>query len=165
MVVTSHLDELQAENHKVLVFSSFVRQLNLYQEYCQKSGYAFLSLTGKTPQKERHSIVQEFQTNSEIPFFFISLKSGGFGLNLQVADYVMLLDPWWNPQAENQAIDRAHRIGQNKHVHVYRYISKETVEEKIQILQERKRGLSNEIIDSNTLLRSFDIDELKNLLS
>ncbi|MDD4747170.1 MAG: SNF2-related protein [Salinivirgaceae bacterium] len=162
--VTTHLDNLYAEKQKVLIFSSFVRHLNLYKQYCDQQGYKYVTLTGQTPTKNRQAIVNEFQ-NGDVPFFFISLKSGGFGLNLQAAGYVLLLDPWWNPQAENQAIDRAHRIGQDKNIFIYRYITKGTVEENIQLLQAKKSAISDELIDNNVLIKSFNINDLRKLLT
>jgi len=163
LVVENHLDELFSENHKTLIFSSFVRQLNLYSEFCRSRNYPYLMLTGQTPSHERIKLVNEFQKNPNINFFFISLKAGGFGLNLQAAEYVLLLDPWWNPQAENQAIDRTHRIGQQNTVFIYRFLTKNSVEEKMQQIQEKKRLLSNEII-SNSTSKSLSKQEIQELL-
>ena len=144
--VTHHLQTLVAAQKKVLVFSSFVSHLAIYEKWSAAQGISFLSLTGKTAAKERETIVNRFQEEDDISLFFISLKAGGVGLNLTKASYVVLLDPWWNPFAEKQAIARAHRIGQTNKVLVTRFISKNTIEEKIIQLQEQKQSLSDELI-------------------
>jgi SNF2 family DNA or RNA helicase len=109
-------------------------------------------------------MVNSFQ-NGQIPFFLISLKAGGFGLNLTQADYVFMLDPWWNPAVERQAIDRAHRIGQDKPVFIYKFISKETVEEKILLLQQKKTELANSLIETDeAVFKQIDIEEILALL-
>ncbi|MDY8136555.1 DEAD/DEAH box helicase [Aquimarina sp. 2201CG5-10] len=151
MDVTNYLETLVRSNKKVLIFSSFVSHLNIYQEWCDANHIPYTTLTGQTKSSDRESIVNEFQTNDAIPIFFISLKAGGVGLNLTKASYVVLLDPWWNPFIEKQAIARSHRIGQTNNVMVTRFISKNTIEEKILQLQEKKKGLSDEIIDVNTI--------------
>ncbi len=163
LVVQNHLEELYQEGHKVLIFSSFVRHLNLYTNFCQKMSFPYLMLTGQTASKERMQLVEKFQNSSDYRFFFISLKAGGFGLNLQSADYVLLLDPWWNPQAENQAVDRTHRIGQTHNVFIQRYITKNSVEEKMQLIQERKRLLSNDFINQN-VPKTLSMEEIKEIL-
>ncbi|AXT51251.1 DEAD/DEAH box helicase [Aquimarina sp. BL5] len=144
--VTSYLETLVKSNKKVLIFSSFVSHLNLYQEWSTNQSISFVSLTGQTKGSDREKIVNEFQENDAISLFFISLKAGGVGLNLTKASYVILLDPWWNPFIEKQAIARAHRIGQKNNVMVTRFITKNTIEEKIIKLQEHKKNLSDEII-------------------
>ncbi len=144
--VTSYLETLVAANKKVLVFSSFVSHLQLYQEWCDSQGISYVSLTGQTKSSDREKVVDEFQENDSIPLFFISIKAGGVGLNLTKASYVVLLDPWWNPFVEKQAIARSHRIGQKNNVMVTRFITKNTIEEKILQLQNRKKNLSEEII-------------------
>ncbi|MHA7056157.1 DEAD/DEAH box helicase [Aquimarina sp. M1] len=149
--VSSYLDTLAKSNKKALVFSSFVSHLNIYEEWCTSQDISFLSLTGQTKNTDREKIVNEFQENDSISLFFISLKAGGVGLNLTKASYVILLDPWWNPFIEKQAIARAHRIGQQNNVMVTRFITKNTIEEKILQLQERKQHLSDEIIDIHTI--------------
>ncbi|WP_378182208.1 DEAD/DEAH box helicase [Aquimarina sp. SS2-1] len=149
--VSSYLETLAKSNKKVLVFSSFVSHLHLYQDWCKSQNISFVSLTGNTKSTDREKIVNEFQENDLISLFFISLKAGGVGLNLTKASYVVLLDPWWNPFIEKQAIARAHRIGQQNNVMVTRFITKNTIEEKILHLQEQKQHLSDEIIDVNTI--------------
>ncbi len=149
--VTNYLSTLVKSNKKVLIFSSFVSHLDLYQEWCSDNGIAYLTLTGETKNTDREKVVNEFQENDNVLVFFISLKAGGVGLNLTKASYVIILDPWWNPFVEKQAIARAHRIGQTNNVMVTRFIAKDTIEEKILLLQQKKKGLSDDIIDINTL--------------
>ncbi|RYD78410.1 MAG: DEAD/DEAH box helicase [Sphingobacteriales bacterium] len=145
--ITNTLESVLAEGHKVLVFSQFVRHLDMIAAHLkkQKTGYAYL--TGQT--KNRQAAVQEFKDDPTKQVFLISLKAGGVGLTLTEADYVFMCDPWWNPAAEQQAINRAHRIGQDKSVFAYKFISKNTVEEKILQLQERKLKLSSDLISDN----------------
>jgi len=142
--ILSMLEILVAENHKILVFSSFVKHLNLLGESCRERNWGFCRLTGQTT--DRKSVIAEFQSKSDKNIFLISLKAGGVGLNLTAADYIFIIDPWWNPAAEMQAISRAHRIGQDKKVFVYRFISEKSIEEKIQLLQEKKSTLAHEFI-------------------
>jgi SNF2 family DNA or RNA helicase len=126
-----------------------------------KVNYEYLD--GKTQDRQRR--VDHFQNDPDCGLFLISLKAGGVGLNLTAADYVFILDPWWNPAVEAQAVDRAHRIGQAKRVFVYRLLAKETVEEKVAALQESKRGLAESIINGdNSLLRQLDRETLEALL-
>ncbi len=143
-VVASRIDEVIKSGHKVLVYSFFVKMLHIFREYCEKQGIRFSYLDGKT--KNREGVVEEFQNDSDIRVFLISLKAGGLGLNLTAADYVFIVDPWWNPAAEMQAIDRAHRIGQKSKVFVYKVITKDSVEEKILELQESKHELVKNVI-------------------
>jgi SNF2 family DNA or RNA helicase len=145
--ITRNLQSLLEENHKALVFSSFVKHLELVSAYLDKNQISYAWLTGETRNRERE--IEKFQNNKNCPFFLISLKAGGVGLNLTAADYVFILDPWWNPAAEMQAISRAHRIGQDKHVFVYRFISRNTLEEKILKLQERKSELADAFINNS----------------
>ena len=119
-------------------------------------------LTGET--RNREEVVNDFQNNTENRFFLISLKAGGLGLNLTAADYVFLLDPWWNPASEMQAINRAHRIGQKNKVFVYRFISAETIEEKIIKLQERKSELAEIFINNNNPFKSLSREHILELL-
>lgn len=149
--VISYLDTLIKSNKKVLIFSSFVSHLDIYKEWCKAQNISFVSLTGLTKSSDREKIVCDFQENDSISLFLISLKAGGVGLNLTKASYVLLLDPWWNPFIEKQAVARAHRIGQKNNVMVTRFITKNTIEEKILQLQERKQHLSEEIIDINAI--------------
>lgn len=129
---------------KILIFSSFVKHLAIVKDYLQKQHIKYCYLDGST--KDREEQVNNFQNNEEIPIFLISLKAGGVGLNLTAADTVFVLDPWWNPAAEAQAIDRAHRIGQKRTVFIYKFISSNTVEEKILALQQSKLKLSQDLI-------------------
>jgi non-specific serine/threonine protein kinase len=138
------LETLHSEGHKALIFSQFVETLKLVRTELDRLGMNYTYLDGKT--RDRQATVDEFQNNAEIPVFLISLKAGGVGLNLTAADYVIHLDPWWNPAVEMQASDRAHRIGQDKPVFVYKIIARGTVEEKILELQERKRALVRSVI-------------------
>jgi SNF2 family DNA or RNA helicase len=128
------------------VFSQYTSVLGVLKTLMKKRGIEPLYLDGKTPEKTRRALVTKFQEGST-KFFLISLKAGGTALTLTRADTVIHLDPWWNPAAENQATDRAHRIGQKKHVMVYKLISEGSVEEKVLTLQGRKRELFNELID------------------
>jgi SNF2 family DNA or RNA helicase len=145
--ITRNLLNLYEEKHKTLIFSSFVKHLELLAAYLDNHQLRYAWLTGETQKREAQ--IQKFQNDNEYPFFLISLKAGGVGLNLTVADYVFILDPWWNPAAEMQAISRAHRIGQDKHVFVYRFISRNTLEEKILKLQERKAELADAFVNDS----------------
>jgi SNF2 family DNA or RNA helicase len=156
--ILSMLDILVAENHKILVFSSFVKHLNLLDEACRTMNWGFCRLTGQTT--DRKSVIEEFQSGKDKNIFLISLKAGGVGLNLTAADYIFIIDPWWNPAAEMQAISRAHRIGQDKKVFVYRFISEKSIEEKIQMLQEKKAALANEFINRNDPFAILGKEEL-----
>jgi snf2 family protein len=150
-------------NHKILVFSSFVKMLALIEARLQEEQIPYEYLDGQT--RDRQARVDSFQGNDEIRVFLISTKAGGTGLNLTEADYVFIVDPWWNPAVENQAIDRSHRIGQNKHVMAYRMICRDSIEEKILALQERKRGIAESIISVDDEKKSFDLDEVKSLFA
>ncbi|MDR1761194.1 MAG: DEAD/DEAH box helicase, partial [Bacteroidales bacterium] len=141
------LDNL-VHNHKVLIFSSFVKHLDLFKEYFTKHNISFLYLTGST--KNREEVIKQFQEDDTCKIFLISIKAGGVGLNLTKADYIFILDPWWNPAVENQAISRAHRIGQKNNVNVYRFISYNTIEEKIQRLQQKKSELARNYVYDKT---------------
>jgi SNF2 family DNA or RNA helicase len=156
------LENVVAENHKVLVFSSFVKHLELIKSRIEKENWKYSILTGQT--SNRKEVIRQFQEDPENRIFLISLKAGGVGLNLTSADYVFIIDPWWNPAAENQAISRAHRIGQNKHVFVYRFITQGSIEEKIQQLQNRKSSLADKFINSNNPLQELTQEELLKLL-
>lgn len=131
-------------DHKILVFSQFVKHLSIFREYLDKEKIAYAYLDGTT--KDRQAQVELFQNNTDIKIFLISLKAGGLGLNLTAADYVFILDPWWNPAVEAQAVDRAYRIGQKNTVFTYKFITTNTVEEKILNLQKNKRKLANDLI-------------------
>jgi SNF2 family DNA or RNA helicase len=155
------LENVVAENHKVLVFSSFVKHLNLIKARIEKENWKYSILTGQTTN--RGEIIRKFQDDPDNRIFLISLKAGGVGLNLTSADYVFIVDPWWNPAVENQAISRAHRIGQNKHVFGYRFITQNSIEEKIQQLQSRKSSLADKFINSNNPLQEITKEEIANL--
>ncbi len=150
--------------HKVLVFSQFVQMLGIMRKVFDALSIPYSYLDGKT--KDRVAPVHDFENDDDIRLFLISLKTGGTGLNLTAADTVILYDPWWNPMVENQAIDRAHRIGQSKKVQVFRLITKSSVEEKILALQQNKIELFNEVIDGGTgVLKTLSLEELKQLFS
>jgi SNF2 family DNA or RNA helicase len=156
--IVSMLENLVAEKHKVLIFSSFVKHLDLVKEYIESKNWRFSLLTGKTIDRE--SVINEFQQDTENHIFLISLKAGGVGLNLTEAGYVFIIDPWWNPAAENQAISRAHRIGQDKQVFVYRFITENSIEEKIQMLKERKSALAEKFVNSNNPFTEISKEEI-----
>jgi SNF2 family DNA or RNA helicase len=156
--VTEKLETVLAENHKVLIFSSFVKHLSLLEEFCTKKGIKYALLKGSTTKRE--NVINSFKNKKEIPLFLISLKTGGVGLNLTEADYVFILDPWWNPAAEMQALNRAHRIGQDKNVFVYRFITSETVEEKIVKLQEKKKNLADLFVPSDSSIAGMTKEEI-----
>jgi SNF2 family DNA or RNA helicase len=151
-----------SEGHKILVFSSFVKHLELYAEELRKKRIRFAMLTGASTKREK--IVNSFQLDPENKIFLISLKAGGVGLNLTAADYVFILDPWWNPASEMQALNRAHRIGQHKSVFVYRYITSNSIEEKIVRLQEKKSKLADIFISSNNPLKDIDMQEILDII-
>lgn len=156
--------ESKAPEHKILVFSQFVSMLDLIARSLDSKNIRYTMLTGKT--RNREAAVRQFQEDPQTRVFLISLKAGGTGLNLTEADYVYLVDPWWNPAVENQAIDRAHRIGQDKHVIAVRMICPDTVEEKILQLQESKRTLATELITEEPgFFRSLSRESLLGLLS
>ncbi|MGC8823473.1 MAG: DEAD/DEAH box helicase [Bacteroidales bacterium] len=155
------IENIIAEDHKVLIFSSYVKHINLIIQHLEANSYPYALLTGSTT--ERQEVVKRFQTDPATKVFLISLKAGGTGLNLTAADYVFLLDPWWNPAAENQAISRAHRIGQDKKVFVYRFISTQSIEEKIITLQQKKQTIFNTFVNNTNpfqMLGPTDMDEL-----
>lgn len=160
--VLQDMDNIISGGHKLLVFSSFVKHLELYAEELKKRRILFSMLTGSSTNREK--IVDSFQSVPENKIFLISLKAGGVGLNLTAADYVFILDPWWNPASEMQALNRAHRIGQDKNVFVYRYITSNSIEEKIVRLQERKSKLADTFISSNNPLKDIDIQEILNII-
>lgn len=150
------------EDHKTLIFSQFVKHLYYYKTEFQKEGVPFTYIDGTT--KNRQEQVEAFQKKDEIRTFLISLKAGGTGLNLTAADYVFILDPWWNPAVEQQAIDRAYRIGQKNTVFVYKFITKNTVEEKILLLQQKKMDLAENLISTDDgfvkSLTKYDINSI-----
>ena len=160
LLLEEMLDEIIQEGHKVLVFSQFVRFLNLIKKIMDNRQWPYEYLDGTT--RNRKEVINSFQEDPAIKVFLISLKAGGLGLNLTAADYVIHLDPWWNPAVEQQATDRAHRIGQKNRVFVYKYIVKNSVEEKILRLQEQKKELSdNLIISEKSLVKQLSTDDLR----
>jgi SNF2 family DNA or RNA helicase len=162
--VIMRLETLKSENHKVLIFSSFVKHLRLLADYFEKENWKFSWLSGSTAASSRESEIDNFTKNEDVNCFLISLKAGGVGLNLTAADYVFILDPWWNPASEMQALGRAHRIGQKKNVMVYRFIATGTIEEKIQNLQENKSKLADTFVSSSNPLKGLNKEELVNLI-
>ena len=163
-VLIPHIEELLEEKHKTLVFSQFTSMLAIVRQALDKKGIVYEYLDGQT--RDRKERVERFQTDDNCGVFLISLKAGGLGLNLTAADYVFILDPWWNPAVETQAIDRAHRVGQTRQVFAYRLICKNTVEEKIAELQKAKRELADAILEqNNSIMQSLTTDDLRLLLS
>lgn len=159
------LEELVASGHKALIFSQFVRLLGLLRTELDARGLRYAYLDGSTTRREE--VVDAFQSDPACGLFLISLKAGGHGLNLTAADYVFLLDPWWNPAVEAQAIDRAHRMGQQRKVLAYRLIVRGTIEERVMELQEQKRALVKSLFDDdgNATLRDLTREDLERLLS
>ncbi len=145
--IVHHLDVIRRSGQKALLFSQFVGQLELYGEWLREQGIPFVMLTGSTPTDKREAAVRAFEQDPDMAFFLISIKAGGSGLNLTAADYVLLADPWWNPAVEEQAIARAHRIGQTKKVVAIKFIAKDSIEEKILILQDKKRQIAADFVD------------------
>lgn len=157
------LMEVLEGGHKALVFSQFTSFLSLLKERLNATKIVYEYLDGQTTDRQQR--VERFQSDPQCPLFLISLKAGGLGLNFTAAEYVFLLDPWWNPAVEAQAIDRAHRIGQTQKVMAYRLIAKDTVEEKVLALQESKRELANAILNKdNAILRNLTREDLEFLL-
>ncbi len=158
------LAEIVSEGHKALVFSQFTSFLAIVRERLDQEGMTYEYLDGRT--RNRAAKVERFQNDPDCPIFLISLKAGGLGLNLTAAEYVYLLDPWWNPAVEAQAVDRSHRIGQTQHVFAYRLICRDTVEEKILDLQQKKRDLADAILNAdNRVLSTLSREDLEFLLS
>ncbi len=149
IAVTNYLENLVKAKQKVIIFSSFVTNLSFYTDWCKENKTTYCEITGETPSSKREQQVKLFQEKEEPLLFFISLKAGGVGLNITKASYVLFLDPWWNPFAEKQGVGRAHRIGQLNKVNVIRFISKNTVEEKIIKLQENKKLLSDSLLEES----------------
>ena len=162
--VVHTLDNVLKGGHKVLIFSQFVKHLSIFRAHFEKEHIPFAYLDGST--KNRGEIVAEFQENKELKVFLISIKAGGVGLNLTQADYVFILDPWWNPAVEQQAIDRSHRIGQEKKVFIYKFIAKDTVEEKILALQNRKKRLASSLITTEeSFFKSLSKEDIREILN
>lgn len=154
---------LMEEGHKVLVFSQFVEMLDLLQPALVAQGWPVFYLAGQT--ENRGALVQEFQSAADAAIFLISLKAGGFGLNLTAASYVFLFDPWWNPAVENQAIDRTHRIGQTRNVIAYRLLIKNSIEEKIRELQKQKKALAEDVLGEEKFSQSLTLNDLQFLFA
>jgi SNF2 family DNA or RNA helicase len=162
-VLLAQLAEVLDEGHKALVFSQFTSLLAIVRRRLDKENIVYEYLDGRTRQRQQH--VERFQNDPACPLFLISLKAGGQGLNLTAADYVFILDPWWNPAVEAQAVDRTHRIGQTRRVFAYRLIARNTVEEKIVELQRSKRHLAEAIVSAGgDLLRTLTAEDLAMLL-
>ncbi len=157
------VEELRDEGHQVLVFSQFVEMLELIRHCLDRHGIEHLMLTGST--ENRAELVEQFQSDKSKTVFLLSLKAAGFGLNLTAASYAILYDPWWNPAAEAQAIDRTHRIGQTKPVIAYRLLAENTVEEKIRALQRDKAALASAVVQEESLASILDLDSLRQILS
>lgn len=166
------LDELTREitenisNHKALVFSQFLGMLALIREKLDQLGVKYEYFDGSTSAPNREIAIQSFQNDDSVRVFLISLKAGGVGLNLTAADYVYIVDPWWNPAVEQQAIDRTHRIGQEKNIFAYRMICKDTIEDKIMQLQDKKRALAKDLIaDDTSFVKSLTKEDVEYLFS
>jgi SNF2 family DNA or RNA helicase len=157
------LEELAGEGHRALVFSQWTSFLDLVEPHLRAAGIPFLRLDGST--RDREGVVRDYQAPGGPPVLLLSLKAGGTGLNLTAADHVFLLDPWWNPAVEEQAADRAHRIGQDKPVMVYRIVSKDTVEERILALQDKKRALSDAIVSGGGVTGGVTREDILELLA
>lgn len=153
-------------NHKSLVFSQFLGMLHLIREELEKQKIPYVYFDGGTSSADREKAITDFQEKDDVRVFLISLKAGGVGLNLTAADYVYIVDPWWNPAVEQQAIDRTHRIGQTKNIFAYRMICKDTIEEKILLLQERKLSLVKDLVnEENAFLKKLTKEDIEYLLS
>ncbi len=157
------LDQLREEGHKVLVFSQFVSMLEIIKSRLEAENRPFNYLTGQT--KDRKAEIERFQTTKEPSVFLLSLKAGGAGLNLTSASYVVLYDPWWNPAVESQAIDRTHRIGQKNKVIAYRLLTRDSVEEKIRVLQHQKTKLVTNVLGDEGFASSLDLHDLQFILA
>jgi SNF2 family DNA or RNA helicase len=157
------VSELRENKHRALVFSQFVTHLALVRKELDKQGIKYQYLDGSTPQHQREENVRKFQ-NGEGELFLISLKAGGLGLNLTAADFVIHLDPWWNPAVEDQASDRAHRIGQQRPVTIYRLVAENTIEEKIIQLHATKRDLADTLLEGSDMSAKLSLSELVELI-
>jgi SNF2 family DNA or RNA helicase len=152
-------NELKENKHRALVFSQFVSHLSIVRKALDEQGVTYQYLDGSSPMAEREKSVRKFQSG-EGDFFLISLKAGGLGLNLTAADYVIHLDPWWNPAIEDQASDRAHRIGQTRPVTIYRLVAENTIEEKIIQLHNTKRDLAESLLEGSDRSARLSLNEL-----
>jgi superfamily II DNA or RNA helicase len=163
--VLAQWETIRRAGHKVLFFSSFEKHLQLFRPLFEQEKYGFAWLTGDTATADRAKEVERFQQDASVQAFFMTIKAGGVGLNLTAADYVFILDPWWNPAVEDQAVARAHRIGQQRPVTALRFIARDTVEEKILILQEKKRLLGQELFKKSAEVPSLTAEELEMILA
>lgn len=162
--LTDLIEDILAENHKIIIFSQFIAVLKKIETLIRKHNINYSYIDGSI--KDRQKEIDNFQNDPNVRVFLITLKAGGVGINLTKADYVILFDPWWNPAVENQAVDRAHRIGQTNKVTVYKLIAEKTVEEKILMLQERKKTLVSEIVTEDTaFFKSLSKDDILDLFS
>jgi SNF2 family DNA or RNA helicase len=153
-----------SEDHKVLVFSQYVKHLDLVRQYLKDQKIDFAYLDGSS--SDRKEQVERFNKDPKLKIFLISIKAGGLGLNLTEADYVFILDPWWNPAVEAQAVDRAHRIGQKKKVFTYKFITRNSVEEKILELQQRKLKLTTDLITTEeSIMKQLTREDIVQMLS
>ncbi|MEE9444354.1 MAG: C-terminal helicase domain-containing protein, partial [Cocleimonas sp.] len=157
------VEELLENNHKALIFSQFVKYLAIIREYLDEKGISYQYLDGSTPVAQRKTRVDEFQ-DGKGDLFLISLKAGGSGLNLTAADYVIHMDPWWNPAVENQASDRAHRIGQTRPVTIYRLVAENTIEQKIVKLHQHKRALADSLLEGSDASGSMNAAEMLEMM-
>ncbi|MGF6928568.1 superfamily II DNA or RNA helicase [Chitinophaga sp. W2I13] len=164
MVFREIVEELVSNNHRALVFSQFVKHLDLVREALHQLGITYLYLDGSTPISQRDKLVKDFQAGTG-QLFLISLKAGGLGLNLTAADYVIHMDPWWNPAIEEQASDRAHRIGQTRPVTIYRLVAQHTIEEKIIALHNSKRDLADQLLEGSDQAGKLNARELLDLIA
>ncbi len=169
---SAKLDELTREitenigDHKALIFSQFLGMLALIKEKLIELNVNFEYFDGSTSAPERERAINHFQDDKACRVFLISLKAGGVGLNLTSADYVYIVDPWWNPAVEQQAIDRTHRIGQTKNIFAYRMICTDTVEDKILLLQEKKKALAADLVtDDGSFVKSLTKEDIEYLFS
>jgi SNF2 family DNA or RNA helicase len=163
-LLMEQLADLREEGHQALVFSQFTSLLAIVRSRLDSEAVRYEYLDGST--RNRQACVDAFQNDKQCSVFLISLKAGGLGLNLTAAEYVFLLDPWWNPAVEAQAVDRAHRIGQTRPVFAYRLIARDTVEERVLELQKTKRDLADAILgEDNSLIRDLKREDLELLLS
>ena len=161
--ITNMIHTAIVKGHKILIFSQFVKHLKIIADYLFRNKLDFAYLDGST--RDRQEQVERFQRESDLQLFLISLKAGGLGLNLTKADYVFLLDPWWNPAVEAQAIDRAHRIGQENRVFTYKFITKNSVEEKILRLQQKKLKLVSDLINvEEGIVKNLTKEDISSLL-
>jgi len=157
------IEEALASNRKILIFSQFVKMLNIIKSLLKKKKIPFLYMDGST--QNRKEVIDEFNTNNKIRIFLVSLKTGGYGINLTSADTVIIVDPWWNPMEENQGIDRAHRMGRTKKVIVYKLITKGTIEEKILQLQKKKWDMFDSLInDGQNVFEKLTPEDIRDIL-